>query len=189
MDEPKRRRRRGTGTGPRWLEASHRWQARYRGYDGKEHSVYARTEAAALKKLEQAIAAQPRAEKRRRPTLAFAGYSERSRMLVISEVIREARAEGWEDAELVAVLTAQLAGRRMMRGVFGPCVYCGTWEANEVEHRIPRARGGTDDAANLVSACHACNHEKNDLTGREYGAITYAELHGYLPPGFIEDPR
>lgn len=38
------------------------------------------------------------------------------------------------------------------------CVYCGTTEGRiEVDHIIPRSRGGTDRLSNLVLACAACN--------------------------------
>ena len=45
------------------------------------------------------------------------------------------------------------------------CQYCGASgpEARlEVDHRIPRARGGTDALANLTTACWNCNHGKRD---------------------------
>lgn len=32
----------------------------------------------------------------------------------------------------------------------------------EIEHILPRARGGTDDEANLWLACHLCNQHKSD---------------------------
>lgn len=48
------------------------------------------------------------------------------------------------------------------------CFYCGVRfrgdgkRARTIDHRIPRARGGTDALANLVFACHACNQRKAD---------------------------
>lgn len=36
------------------------------------------------------------------------------------------------------------------------CMYCGS-PAEAVDHVIPRALGGTDDAVNLVPACKPCN--------------------------------
>ena len=43
------------------------------------------------------------------------------------------------------------------------CQYCGAAApdvALEVDHRWPRARGGSDDIENLVAACQACNRGK-----------------------------
>lgn len=51
-----------------------------------------------------------------------------------------------------------------------PCDYCGTPTAGEVEHSIPRARGGTNHAANLAHACTRCNAEKSDRTVEEWAA-------------------
>ena len=43
------------------------------------------------------------------------------------------------------------------------CVACGA-TASDVDHVIPKARGGTDDASNLQALCHACHSRK---TARE----------------------
>lgn len=48
------------------------------------------------------------------------------------------------------------------------CVYCGSAERIEIEHRIPLSRGGTNQPANLVPACKSCNCSKGTLTEREY---------------------
>lgn len=47
------------------------------------------------------------------------------------------------------------------------CAYCGVHENAAggeltVDHYRPRSAGGTDDLANLVYACHRCNHYKAD---------------------------
>jgi len=42
-----------------------------------------------------------------------------------------------------------------------PCSYCGA-PAQGADHVIPKARGGTDDVANLTPACTACNSAKRD---------------------------
>jgi 5-methylcytosine-specific restriction endonuclease McrA len=39
------------------------------------------------------------------------------------------------------------------------CGYCGR-PAQEVDHRLPLARGGSDNPANLVAACRCCNLAK-----------------------------
>lgn len=40
----------------------------------------------------------------------------------------------------------------------------------QIEHVLPRSRGGTDDRSNLVLACGPCNLAKGSLTGDEYRA-------------------
>lgn len=52
------------------------------------------------------------------------------------------------------------------------CVYCGGLSGDpvlEVEHLVPKSRGGPDRVFNLVIACRDCNREKNDRTPAEWG--------------------
>ena len=42
------------------------------------------------------------------------------------------------------------------------CAYCGL-DANQVDHIIPRASGGTHDLDNLVACCKTCNSKKGAL--------------------------
>lgn len=41
------------------------------------------------------------------------------------------------------------------------CAYCGE-TGDSVDHIIPRAKGGSDDAENLVCSCKHCNMQKNN---------------------------
>lgn len=52
----------------------------------------------------------------------------------------------------------------------GKCAYCGNIlnESFEVEHRLPRAHGGTDDPENLCCACIRCNRAKGTMTVEEF---------------------
>lgn len=50
------------------------------------------------------------------------------------------------------------------------CVYCGATSVPlEVEHIVPKSRGGTDRVSNLALACHACNQAKGNRTAAEFG--------------------
>ncbi|MFZ5649464.1 MAG: HNH endonuclease [Bacillota bacterium] len=50
------------------------------------------------------------------------------------------------------------------------CAYCGkTGVPLEVEHIIPKSRGGTDRITNLALSCEKCNREKGSLTAEEFG--------------------
>ncbi len=50
------------------------------------------------------------------------------------------------------------------------CVYCGATDTPlEIEHLIPKSRGGSNRVSNLTLACHACNQAKNNKTAAEFG--------------------
>jgi 5-methylcytosine-specific restriction endonuclease McrA len=50
------------------------------------------------------------------------------------------------------------------------CVYCGATDVPlEIEHIIPKSRGGSNRVSNLTLACHDCNQEKGTQTAEEYG--------------------
>lgn len=47
------------------------------------------------------------------------------------------------------------------------CAYCGQ-KGEEVEHLVPRSRGGTNRISNLVWSCRKCNEKKGDLTLEQF---------------------
>lgn len=50
------------------------------------------------------------------------------------------------------------------------CAYCGKENLPlEIEHIVPKSRGGTDRVSNLTLACHDCNQRKGSLTAEEFG--------------------
>ena len=59
------------------------------------------------------------------------------------------------------------------------CAYCGQ-DATEVDHVIPRARGGGHDLDNLVACCKPCNSRKGAI---EEGVFLTQQL---TPPVFLE---
>jgi hypothetical protein len=56
-----------------------------------------------------------------------------------------------------------ICGKRLCFQNYGASGRRGAWE---VEHSIPRARGGTDHANNLFAACIPCNRAKGKVTTR-----------------------
>lgn len=49
------------------------------------------------------------------------------------------------------------------------CAYCGAKNIKpEVEHIIPRSKGGSDRISNLTIACHDCNQKKDDKPIQEF---------------------
>jgi 5-methylcytosine-specific restriction endonuclease McrA len=60
------------------------------------------------------------------------------------------------------------------------CAYCGKKDVPlEVEHIIPKCRGGTDRVSNLTLACKKCNLKKGDQTAEEFG-YTYIQQQAKL---------
>jgi 5-methylcytosine-specific restriction endonuclease McrA len=50
------------------------------------------------------------------------------------------------------------------------CAYCGKTDTPlEVEHLVPKGRGGSDRVSNLTIACHDCNQRKGNQTAVEFG--------------------
>ena len=50
------------------------------------------------------------------------------------------------------------------------CAYCGKTNLPlEVEHIIPKSRGGSDRVSNLTISCHDCNQRKGNKTAEEFG--------------------
>ncbi|AHE95216.1 HNH endonuclease [Campylobacter fetus subsp. venerealis] len=50
------------------------------------------------------------------------------------------------------------------------CIYCGN-KAEEIEHVIPKSKGGTNSVHNLVIACRKCNELKDKLSLKEFGKL------------------
>jgi len=50
------------------------------------------------------------------------------------------------------------------------CAYCRISHAPfEIDHQLPRSRGGSNRVSNLVLSCHDCNLAKGDQTAAEWG--------------------
>jgi len=50
------------------------------------------------------------------------------------------------------------------------CAYCGATSVPlEVEHIVPRSRGGSNRVSNLTLGCHDCNQRKGNRTAAEFG--------------------
>jgi len=72
------------------------------------------------------------------------------------------------------------------------CQYCGKklgWSTIEVEHVLPRSRGGTTSWMNCVSACHACNKKKDNMTPNEAGMRLLKKPTEPLPMHFWDVER
>jgi 5-methylcytosine-specific restriction endonuclease McrA len=50
------------------------------------------------------------------------------------------------------------------------CAYCGKKDVPlQIEHIIPKSRGGTDRVSNLTLTCKTCNLKKGNMTAEEFG--------------------
>ena len=68
----------------------------------------------------------------------------------------------------------------------GKCVYCGA-KATEVDHVIPRAKGGTNSTYNLVASCKACNQMKSNLTLKAFGKLVGKDFSHLKPKKLPKD--
>jgi 5-methylcytosine-specific restriction endonuclease McrA len=74
----------------------------------------------------------------------------------------------------IAYQQGELAGyevREYLLEKWGPkCAYCSKTNIPlQIEHIIPRSRGGSDRVANLTLACKGCNQRKDNRTAAEFG--------------------
>ena len=62
----------------------------------------------------------------------------------------------------------------------GRCSYCGE-KAEEIDHIIPRAKGGSNSTYNLTPACRSCNEKKSNLLLKEFGKLMNKD-YSHLEP-------
>jgi 5-methylcytosine-specific restriction endonuclease McrA len=85
-----------------------------------------------------------------------------------------------------------LSRRAVFRRDGACCQYCGG-EAENLDHVLPRCRGGTHTWENVVAACRACNARKGDRTPEEAGLRLAGpprapRHHGWLLIGLAAPP-
>lgn len=71
------------------------------------------------------------------------------------------------------------------RGLWWKCVRCHEWfhkEDIDIDHRLPKRDGGTDDLWNLQPMCKHCNRSKHDnqTAGETFSTMARAAVHGEL---------
>ncbi|WP_434475185.1 RNA-guided endonuclease IscB [Fervidobacterium islandicum] len=72
------------------------------------------------------------------------------------------------------------------------CAYCGRSDVPlEIDHIVPRSRGGTDRVSNLTLACRECNQKKGNKTAAEFGYPHVEEQarQTYKQPAFMNSIR
>ena len=68
----------------------------------------------------------------------------------------------------------------------GKCVYCGA-KAEEIDHVVPRANGGTNSTYNLVASCRACNQMKSNLALKDFGKLVGKDFSKLEPKKLPKD--
>jgi len=68
----------------------------------------------------------------------------------------------------------------------GRCSYCGA-KATEIDHIVPRAKGGTDSTYNLIPACKSCNEKKSNLSLKEFGKLMNKDFSHLKPKRLPKD--
>ena len=68
----------------------------------------------------------------------------------------------------------------------GRCSYCGE-KAEEIDHIVPRANGGTDSTLNLTPACRSCNEKKSNLSLKEFGKLMNKDYSQLEPKKLPKD--
>ena len=93
-----------------------------------------------------------------------------------TQLMKDAEIEGKQYQQ------GELAGWQVRSYVFHRdgrrCTYCGTARAEryELDHIIPRSRGGTNRVSNLVASCHGCNVAKGNMSVEDFLADKPARL-------------
>lgn len=62
----------------------------------------------------------------------------------------------------------------------GLCAYCGDilWlDSFNVDHMIPKKKGGTNEFKNLMPSCRSCNSWKSVWTIDEFREVVYSQLN------------
>ena len=84
------------------------------------------------------------------------------------QLMQDAEISGveYQQGELAGYETRQYLLEKFHR----TCAYCGKQHTPlEVEHIVPKSRGGTNRVSNLTIACHLCNQAKGNQTADEFG--------------------
>ena len=68
----------------------------------------------------------------------------------------------------------------------GRCSYCEE-KATEIDHIVPRAKGGTNSTYNLTPACRSCNEKKSNLSLKEFGKLMNKDYSNLEPKKLPKD--
>ena len=67
----------------------------------------------------------------------------------------------------------------------GKCSYCGK-QAQEIDHIVPRSKGGTNSVDNLTATCRSCNERKSNLSLKEFGKLVGKDFSKIEPKTLLK---
>ena len=114
--------------------------------------------------LHRLLRAETKAEREAIDNIAGRFWTATDGGLVNARATKEIKKHAFLEAQ-IAVLRAGESYRQHRSFVLGihgeKCFYCGAVnERLQLDHVVPRSRGGSDDPSNLVPACKPCNTSK-----------------------------
>ena len=68
----------------------------------------------------------------------------------------------------------------------GRCSYCGA-KAEEIDHIIPKSKGGSNSTYNFTPACRSCNEKKSNLSLKEFGKLMNKDYSQLEPKKLPKD--
>lgn len=78
----------------------------------------------------------------------------------------------------------------LLHKIFPKCPWCGSKENLELEHFIPRAKGGKTELGNIYYCCQKCNHGilgKFDIDPLQWAIQKFGYKKGYRKYRNIKD--
>jgi ATP adenylyltransferase len=113
--------------------------------------------------------------------------SEQERQTLISlcndkllEYVKKRKLAVWEHRFLADGYLSGSVRYDILRRAKGRCACCGISaeeRALDIDHIIPRNKGGSDDPTNLQALCYQCNRQKRDRDDTDFSAIQQSYKH------------
>lgn len=90
--------------------------------------------------------------------------------------VRQTMIQGYESGSTLTVIQWD----KTLADFNGLCAYCQERPYKQLEHFIPRTKGGKTHVGNCLPACVKCNKRKNNLIGKPFIALIGQDKFNYL---------
>jgi 5-methylcytosine-specific restriction endonuclease McrA len=104
----------------------------------------------------------------------------------LNEYIAKRGKRIWQHRKLSSGLISGSLKFEVLKRAKTRCEACGASneeKALEVDHIVPRNKGGTDDLSNLQALCYSCNSMKRDRDATDFHKIR--QSYGHREPGCL----